>query len=85
MPHHKSAKHRVKTNARDRVRNRAALSAVRGTLRLAREKAQAKDSGAAEACRGAVSVLDRAVRKGFVKKSTANRHKSRLARIVPRG
>jgi small subunit ribosomal protein S20 len=85
MPHHKSAKHRVKTNARDNVKNRGVLSTVRSTVKAVRAKATAKDATTAETYREAASVLDRAVRKGVIKKATANRQKSRLARVVPRG
>ena len=85
MPHHKSAKHRVKTNSRDNTRNRAVMSSVRSAVRDAREKASAKDAAAPATCREAASVLDRAVRKGVLKKATANRQKARLARAIARG
>ncbi len=85
MPHHKSAKHRVKTNSRDNTRNRAVMSSVRSAVRDTREKASAKDSAAPATYREAASVLDRAVRKGVLKKATANRQKARLARAIARG
>ncbi|MBI5836621.1 MAG: 30S ribosomal protein S20 [Candidatus Eisenbacteria bacterium] len=85
MPHHKSAKHRVKTNARDNSKNRAVMSEVRSSVRTVRDKAEAKDAAAPATYREAASVLDRAVRKGVLKKATANRQKARLARAIARG
>ena len=79
MPRHKSAKQRMKTNARDTARNRAVLSQVRAVVKSVRA---AKGPEAASSYAKASSALDRAVAKGIVKKSTANRHKSRLARAV---
>ncbi len=78
MPRHKSAKKRMITNSRDNDRNRAALAQVRSALRAARA---GDEKGPAVQARVS-SVLDRAVRKGVLKKATANRHKSRIARVV---
>ena len=79
MPRHKSAKERMKTNARDTVRNRAVMSQVRAAIRTVRS---AEGEAAAPLVAKASSVLDRAVSKGILKKATANRQKSRLARTV---
>ena len=78
MPRHKSARKRVGTNARDTARNRTVLSQVRAAVRSV--DASPKGEGRAEVYAKASSILDRAVRKGVIKKATANRHKSRLAR-----
>jgi small subunit ribosomal protein S20 len=82
MPHHKSAEKRMRTSERDRKRNIAVKSQVRGATRKVRE--EAKSEGAAELLRNAHSVLDNAARKGVVHKNTANRMKSRLAKAVGR-
>ena len=77
MPHHKSAEKRVRTNEKSRVRNIAARSRMRAILKAVREAKSATAGKAAYA--QAVSVLDRTVAKGIIKKETANRHKARLA------
>ncbi len=83
MPRHKSAKERMKTNARDTVKNRAVMSQVRAAIRTVRSAGKAE--GGSTLVSKASSVLDRAVAKGVIKKATANRQKSRLARTVTAG
>lgn len=80
MPHHKSAAKRVITNEKSRRRNVSLRTRMRAALKAVREagtRAQA-DS----AYRHAVSVLDRVAAKGVIRKETASRHKSRLARFA---
>ncbi|HTK32016.1 MAG TPA: 30S ribosomal protein S20 [Candidatus Saccharimonadaceae bacterium] len=80
MPHHKSATKRVGTNERSRQRNVAFRSRMRSAVKAVRE---AKTRAAGEtAYRQAVTVLDRTVSKGIIKKETASRHKSRLAKFA---
>jgi small subunit ribosomal protein S20 len=80
MPHHKSAAKRVITNEKARQRNIAARSRMRSALKAVRE---AKSKAAAEsAYKVAVTVLDRTAAKGVIKKETASRHKSRLAKFA---
>jgi small subunit ribosomal protein S20 len=57
------------------VRNRA----QRAALRTALKRAQSPASTAAEK-KSAVSLLDRAARKGLIHRNTAARHKSRVAK-----
>lgn len=80
MPHHKSAAKRVKTNAKARSRNIAARTRVRSAIKAVRS-ATSRDQ-ARTAYRSAVSVLDRVAAKGVIKKATADRHKTRLARFA---
>jgi small subunit ribosomal protein S20 len=80
MPHHKSAAKRVITNEKSRQRNIAARSRVRTALK-ALHAATSREQ-ALTAYREAVSVLDRTAAKGIIKKETADRRKSRLARIA---
>lgn len=76
MPHHKSAKKRVRTNEVRRLRNVEAKSRVRGAIKRVRTAASREE--AQTALRDAVSTLDRAAKKGIVKAGTADRQKSRL-------
>jgi len=82
MPHHKSAKKRVRTNEQSRRRNIAVKSEVRSVTRTLREKPSGE--GATELLREAHSAIDNAVRKGILQKTAANRRKSRLAKLVNR-
>ena len=77
MANTKSAMKRVRQNERQRLRNRAIRSKMRGAI---------KDARAAEgASRGsvvleAIRALDRAVTRGVIHRNTAARKKSALAR-----
>ena len=57
------------------VRNRAQRSALRTALKKARV-----ETAPAETVTEAVSLLDRAARKGLIHRNKAARHKSQLAR-----
>lgn len=80
MPHHKSAAKRVITNEKSRRRNIALRSRMRAALRAVREAGNRPQ--AETAYRAAVSVLDRTVAKGVIRKETASRQKARLARFA---
>jgi small subunit ribosomal protein S20 len=80
MPHHKSAAKRVITNAGRRQRNLAATTRMRTALRAVRS---ATTRAAGEAVlHDTVAILDRTAAKGVIKRETASRHKSRLAKFV---
>jgi len=74
MPHHKSAIKRMRTSKRDRTRNIDVRSELKSSLKKMTEEPTNK-----EAMNLTVSQLDRAVKKGVLKKALANRRKSRLA------
>jgi small subunit ribosomal protein S20 len=80
MPQHKSAEKRMRTNDRDKAKNRA----VRGEIRRATKNLQAALSSdkAEEQLRAVHSVLDKAVKKGVIPKNRANRRKSRTAKAA---
>ena len=80
MPNKKSAKKRVLVTERNRLRNQAAKSSVRTSLKKARTIiAEATDTEAANAAiKNAQSLIDRAVLKGIMNKNKASRDKSRL-------
>ncbi len=77
MPQHKSCWKRMRTSAKQRNRNRQVRSVVRSAIRRYREAAEPERAGLLPET---TSVIDTAVRKGVLKKPTANRIKSRLAR-----
>lgn len=79
MPQHKSAEKRVRTNLRDQERNTVVRSELKTLLKKARQEPTNESL-----MRTVVSKLDRAVRKGVIHKTVANRRKSRLAHHVTR-
>ena len=79
MANSKSAEKRARTSERRRVRNRRFRSASRTLVRTAEQViAQADAEAAAGAVKNAVSMLDRAARKGIIHPNNAARRKSRL-------
>jgi len=79
MPHHKSAVKRMRTTKRDRTKNINVRSELKSMLKRTVEEPKNK-----ELMRDTVSTLDRAVKKGVLKKAVANRRKSRLALLANR-
>ena len=81
MPSNLSAAKRQRQNQKRRLRNRAALSRVRTTIRTLRE-AVADETATAEQMTEVTRQLDRAVSKGVLNRNTAARRKRRLHRLV---
>ena len=75
-----SAKKRIRQNEKRRLRNRAVRSAVRGSVKSAREALTGKAADSATVVREAIRTIDRAVTKGIMHRNTAARRKSALAR-----
>jgi small subunit ribosomal protein S20 len=80
MPHHKSAAKRVITNEKSRRRNVSLRTRMRAAVKAVREAGTRAQADAAY--RQAVSVLDRVAAKGVIRRETASRQKSRLARFA---
>lgn len=81
MPSSISAAKRQRQNQKRRMRNRAALSRVRTTIRALRE-AVANETATTDQMTAVTRQLDRAVSKGVLKRNTAARRKRRLQRLV---
>ena len=77
MPNIASAKKNMRKTRSATVRNRAQRSALRTALKKAKAPTATADERAA-----AVSLLDRAARKGLVHKNLASRHKSKMAKVA---
>jgi small subunit ribosomal protein S20 len=75
-----SAKKRIRQNEKRRLRNRAVRSAVRGSVKSAREALSGKAGDSATLVHEAVRAIDRAVTKGIIHRNTAARRKSALVR-----
>ncbi|KAF0139840.1 MAG: 30S ribosomal protein S20 [Ignavibacteriales bacterium] len=80
MAHHKSAKKRIKTSEKKRVRNKAALSKVKT---LVKKVFSLEDKvEAAAVLKEATKVLDKTAAKGKIHKNNAARKKSALTKHV---
>ncbi len=81
MANSRSAKKRIRTNARKHLRNQMYRSRVKTMVKKAE---QSIDSGTQdeEAIRLAVRTLDKAAVKGVIHKNNAARRKSRLMKKV---
>lgn len=83
MANHKSAQKRVRQSLKRRVRNRAVRTEVRNTVKAVRTAIS--DGNAANAqsrLRAAEKTLRKAASKGVLKRETADRSVSRLAKAV---
>ena len=81
MANSKSAKKRVLINERNRVRNQAVKTRVKTMIKKVLAAVEAKEVEAAKAALTvAFKELDKAVTKGVLKKNTASRKKSALAK-----
>ena len=87
MAHHKSAKKRIRRNARRAERNRSRISRVRTYVKKVEAAIAGGDKPAAEAAfHAAQPELQRGVTKGVLHRNTAARKISRLsARIKALG
>ena len=77
MPRIDSAKKNMRKSRAANIRNRAQRATLRTALKMAKSGTATVEQKA-----DAVSLLDRAARKGLIHKNTAARHKSRMARKV---
>ncbi len=78
MPNIKSAKKRVKTNARDEVRNRAAKSTMRSAIKRTNSAIAAGEETKGVLVHDTQSLIGRLAKRGIIHKSKASRLQSRL-------
>ncbi|PKO16228.1 30S ribosomal protein S20 [candidate division BRC1 bacterium HGW-BRC1-1] len=78
MPNIKSAKKRVKTNARDEVRNRAAKATMRSAIKRTNAAIAADAETKGVLVHDTQSLIGRLSKRGIIHKSKASRLQSRL-------
>lgn len=79
MPNTKSAKRRMRGNARKQLHNRSIMSRLRRVEKGLRDTIIAgKKDDASKSLPDTLSVIDKAVKSGVITRATANRKKSRL-------
>jgi small subunit ribosomal protein S20 len=80
MANHKSAKKRIKTSEKKRIRNKASLTKVKTVVKMVLDST---DKAAGEInLKEAVSFLDKTAGKGRLHKNNVARKKARLAKFV---
>ncbi len=83
MPVHKSAKKRVRRNARVAQQNKSRVSEIRTSIRKVEEAvASGNQAAAQEALKAAQPKIMRGATKGVLHEKTASRKVSRLAKRV---
>lgn len=80
MAHHQSAKKRVRTSEKRRLRNKMYKSKMRTYVK--KVKTSENKEAALTALKDAQSVIDKLVSKGIIRKNTAANKKSRLTHYV---
>ncbi len=80
MPHHTHFKKSLKQDVNRRLRNRAAKSRLNSIIKKVRAATSKEE--AQTILTTAASVIDSTARKGIIKKETASRKVSRLAKFV---
>ena len=83
MANNKSAVKRNRQQDKRRLRTRLVVGSMRTAIKKARLAIDAQAENANELVRTASSLIDRAVSKGAVKRSSASRYISRLASRKP--
>lgn len=85
MSNHKSADKRMRQDEKRRARNRREKSKLKTSVRIVRDSIAGGDvTAASTSLPQAVSQIAKAASKGAIKKRTAARKMSRLARAVNR-
>lgn len=79
MANNPSAEKRNRQNIKRRARNKAALSALRTAVKKARAAVDGSGETADQLKKAAISIIDKAVSKGVLKRETASRYVSRLS------
>ncbi len=80
MPNIRSAEKRLRQAKKRTLRNRAARTRLRTSIKKVRQAAETENREAAlAALRAAVSLIDKTASKGIIHPRTAARYKSRLA------
>lgn len=80
MANTRSARKRIKTSEKRRLRNRAVRSQVRSQVKTARAVEPTQGAEGRAAIQDAIRSLDKAVSRGVIHRNTAARRKSALAR-----
>ncbi|HCX27547.1 MAG TPA: 30S ribosomal protein S20 [Candidatus Portnoybacteria bacterium] len=83
MPNKPSAKKAIRQSAKRNILNSARKEAIKNSVKKIKKLAQAgKKDEAKKLVAAAYQAIDKAVKRGVIKKNTANRKKSRLMKSL---
>ena len=74
-----SAEKQNRKMIKNRARNRSAMGSLRTAVKAARAAVDGKAANAPELVKSAISIVDKAVTRGLLKRQTASRYVSRLS------
>jgi len=77
-----SAKKAQRSSSRKRTRNALRKKAVRGSVKEFEKAVSGAGNDAAQKLSGVFQTIDKALKRGIIKKNTAARMKSRLSRMI---
>lgn len=78
MPNKKSAKKELRKTIKRNAENKKVAVKLKSTIKASIKKIDAKDATAKELMPVTIKAIDKATKKGIIKKNTASRKKSRL-------
>ncbi len=78
MPNLKSAKKELRKGKKCNLRNKIVKDNIKSLIKKSRKAIGVKDSQAEELVAQTMKAIDKAKKKGILKKNTSNRKKSRL-------
>lgn len=78
MPNKKSAKKELRKNIKRNAENKKVAVKLKLTIKASIKKIEAKDKTAKDSMPTTIKAIDKATKKGIIKKNTASRKKSRL-------
>ena len=82
MPNKKSAEKELRKNVKRHAQNQKVSDNAKKLIKKTLKQVEAKDSKAKAEIKDAIQAIDKAAKKGVIKKNTASRKKSRLQKKV---
>ena len=84
MPNLASAEKRMRSDAKKRLKNQAAISELHNLSKKIAEEVKSDPTAAKKDARDLVSKLDKAVSHGIIPHGRADRKKARIAKLLAR-
>ncbi len=82
MPNRKSAKKDLRKSIKRKENNKVVTTTMKKAIKANLKKIQANDKSVATDLPATIKAIDKAAKKGIIKKNTASRKKSRLTKKV---
>jgi len=82
MPNKKSAKKELRKNIKRNAANKRVANKLKTLVKADLKKIQANDKSVKENLNQTIKAIDKAAKKGIIKKNTASRKKSRLMKKI---